>query len=209
MISIAIVEDIEEIREPMFQFFQSQNEFLALFTAGSVEEFFETLDPDNPPDVILLDIGLPGISGLGAIKLIKGRIPKSEIIMLTVFDDANKIFQAISSGASGYLLKNTSLEKIKESVIEVHNGGAQMSSSIARKVFNYFNKSVSKESEYNLTNKEKEIVAQIVDGLSYKMIAANLGNSIETIKTHAKNIYKKLQVNSKAEVIAKSMRGEI
>ena len=209
MISIAIVEDIEEIREPMFQFFQSQNEFLALFTSGSVEEFFETLDPDMPPEVILLDIGLPGISGLGAIKLIKERIPNSEIIMLTVFDDANRIFQAISSGASGYLLKNTSLEKIKESVIEVHNGGARMSSSIARKVFNYFNKSVSKESEYNLTNKEKEVVAQIVDGLSYKMIASNLGNSIETIKTHAKNIYKKLQVNSKAEVIAKSMRGEI
>ncbi len=209
MISIAVVEDIEEIREPMFQFLQSQNDFLALFAAESVEEFFKTLDPDIPPDVILLDIGLPGISGLGAIKLIKERIPNSEIIMLTVFDDANKIFQAISSGASGYLLKNTSLEKIKESVIEVHNGGAQMSSSIARKVFNYFNKSVPKESEYNLSNKEKEIVAQIVDGLSYKMIAANLGNSIETIKTHAKNIYKKLQVNSKAEVIAKSLRGEI
>ncbi len=209
MISIAIVEDIEEIREPMFQFLQSQSEFLALFTAGSVEEFLEILDPELPPDVILLDIGLPGISGLGAIKLIKERIPKTEIIMLTVFDDANRIFQAISSGASGYLLKNTSLEKIKESVIEVYNGGAQMSSSIARKVFNYFNANVSKESEYNLTNKEKEIVAQIVDGLSYKMIASNLGNSIETIKTHAKNIYKKLQVNSKAEVIAKSLRGEL
>ncbi len=209
MISIAIVEDIEEIREPMFQFLQSQSEFLVLFTAGSVEEFFETLDSELPPDVILLDIGLPGISGLGAIKLIKERIPNSEIIMLTVFDDANKIFQAISSGASGYLLKSTSLEKIKESVIEVYNGGAHMSSSIARKVFNYFNANVSKKSEYNLTNKEKEIVAQIVDGLSYKMIAANLGNSIETIKTHAKNIYKKLQVNSKAEVIAKSLRGEL
>ncbi len=209
MISIAIVEDIEEIREPIFEFLQTQKEFVVLFASGSVEEFFDTFDPELPPDIILLDIGLPGISGLGAIKLIKEKLPKTEIIMLTVYDDANKIFQAISSGASGYLLKNTPLEKIKESVIEVANGGAQMSSSIARKVFNYFNNNVSTDSEYSLTKKEKEIVAQIVDGLSYKMIAANLGNSIETIKTHAKNIYKKLHVNSKAEVVAKSMRGEI
>ncbi len=209
MISIALVEDIEEIRESMFQFLQSQPEFIVLFASDSVESFFETYDFELPPDIILLDIGLPGISGLGAIKLIKERLPNSEIIMLTVYDDANRIFQAISAGASGYLLKNTPLEKIKESILEVSKGGAQMSASIARKVFNYFNENVPKESEYNLTSKEKEIVAQIVDGLSFKMIAANLGNSLETIKTHAKNIYKKLHVNSKAEVIAKSMRGEI
>ncbi len=209
MISIALVEDIEEIRESMFQFLQSQSEFIVLFAADSVEYFFEIYDSELPPDIILLDIGLPGISGLGAIKLIKERLPNSDIIMLTVYDDANRIFQAISAGASGYLLKNTPLEKIKESIIEVANGGAQMSASIARKVFNYFNENIPKESEYNLTTREKEIVAQIVDGLSFKMIAANLGNSLETIKTHAKNIYKKLHVNSKAEVIAKSMRGEI
>ncbi len=209
MISIALVEDIEEIRESLVQFLQTQPEFIVLFASDSVENFFETYDFELPPDIILLDIGLPGISGLGAIKLIKERLPNSEIIMLTVYNDANRIFQALSAGASGYLLKNTPLEKIKESIIEVSKGGAQMSASIARKVFNYFNENVPQESEYNLTSKEKEIVAQIVDGLSFKMIATNLGNSLETIKTHAKNIYRKLHVNSKAEVIAKSMRGEI
>ncbi len=208
MISIAIIEDIKDIRELVVEYLSAQELFLCEISSGSVEEFFDSLDSNLTPDIILLDIGLPGISGLGAIKLIKEKLPETEIIILTVHDDSEKIFQAISSGVSGYLLKNTPLEKIKEAIIEVHNGGSQMSSSIARKVMNFFNK-VSYKSKYNLTPREKEIVAGIVDGLSYKMIAANLGITVGTIKTHAKNIYKKMQVHSKSEIVAKSLRGEV
>ncbi|RMD51188.1 MAG: DNA-binding response regulator [Ignavibacteria bacterium] len=208
MISVAVVEDIKDIREPLFEFLSNQDEFLCEVKAGSVEEYLELINDKLPVDVVLLDIGLPGLSGLGAIQLIKERTPETQIIMLTVFDDPNKIFRALQSGAIGYLLKNTPLMEIKKSILEAYSGGSPLSPDIARKVVRFFEqpKSVIKNP---LTEKEKEIVAGMVDGLSFKMIAANMGNSIETIKSHTKNIYRKLHVNCKAEVIAKSLRGEI
>jgi DNA-binding NarL/FixJ family response regulator len=208
MISIAVIEDIRDIREIMTEYLNNQQEFLCKISVGSVEDFLNNLNTNISIDVILLDIGLPGISGLAAIKIIKEKLPETEILILTIHDDSEKIFQAISSGVSGYLLKNTPLEKIKEAIVDVNNGGSQMSSSIARKVFNYFS-GISFNSNNHLTAREKEIVAGLVDGLSYKMIAANLGITVATIKTHAKNIYRKLQVHSKSEIVAKSFRGEI
>lgn len=208
MISIAVIEDVKNIRDIMIEYLNNRQEFLCKISVGSVEEFFKELEINISPDVILLDIGLPGISGLDAIKSIKEKLPDTEIIILTIHDDSEKIFQAISSGVSGYLLKNTPIEKIKEAIIDVYNGGSQMSSSIARKVINHF-ANIPKQSENNLTNKEREVIAGIVDGLSYKMIAANMGITVGTIKTHAKNIYRKLQVHSKSEIVAKSFRGEI
>lgn len=209
MISVGIIEDQKDLREPLFEFISSRDEFLCEVAAGSVEEFFEKSGNNELTiDVILLDIGLPGISGLTAIKLIKDKWPETNIIMLTVFDDPEKIFQAIQAGAVGYLIKNTPLEKIKESIIDTYNGGTSLSPDIARKVLDFFEKQKRKV-ESPLTEKEKQIVAGMVDGQSFKMIAANLGNTLDTIKSHAKNIYRKLQVNSKAEVIAKSFRGEI
>ncbi len=208
MISIAAIEDNKDIRELMVEYLNNQQLFICNISVGCVEDFFKELKENISPDIILLDIGLPGISGLGAIKILKERLPNTEIIILTVHDDSDKIFQALSSGVSGYLLKNTPLEKIKEAIIDIYNGGSQMSSSVARKVIGFFN-AVPYKSEYNLTQREKEIVAGLVDGLSYKMIAANLGIAVGTIKTHSKNIYKKLQVHSKSEIVAKSLRGEI
>ncbi|MBU0561539.1 MAG: response regulator transcription factor [Bacteroidetes bacterium] len=209
VISIAIIEDIDDIRIPMREFLSSCAEFLCDIDASSVEEFLEKYRDDVQLDVILLDIGLPGISGLGAIQLIKERIPNCLILMSTIHDEAEKIFQALKSGASGYLLKDTPLADVKNAIVEVYEGGAPMSPPIARKVINYFNKNETKITAANITTKEKEIIAQMVDGMSLKMIAANLGNSVETIKYHTKNIYKKLHVNSKTEVVAKSLRGEI
>lgn len=209
MISVAIVEDLEDIRNPLFEFISTREEFICNIAVESVEDFLKAADKnDFPVDVILLDIGLPGISGLSAIKLIKEKLPDVNIIMLTVFDDSDKIFGAIQAGAVGYLMKNTPLEKIKQAIIDTYNGGTTLSPEVARKVLNFFEKPKS-EIESPLTEKEKQIVACMVDGQSFKMIAANLGNTLETIKSHAKNIYRKLHVNSKAEVIAKSLRGEI
>lgn len=209
MISVAIVEDLEDIRNPLFEFISTREEFICNIAVESVEDFLKAADKnDFPVDVILLDIGLPGISGLSAIKLIKEKLTDVNIIMLTVFDDSDKIFGAIQAGAVGYLMKNTPLEKIKQAIIDTYNGGTTLSPEVARKVLNFFEKPKS-EIESPLTEKEKQIVACMVDGQSFKMIAANLGNTLETIKSHAKNIYRKLHVNSKAEVIAKSFRGEI
>lgn len=209
MISVAIVEDLEDMRNPLFEFISTREEFICNIAVESVEDFLKAADKnDFPVDVILLDIGLPGISGLSAIKLIKEKLPDVNIIMLTVFDDSDKIFGAIQAGAVGYLMKNTPLEKIKQAIIDTYNGGTTLSPEVARKVLNFFEKPKS-EIESPLTEKEKQIVACMVDGQSFKMIAANLGNTLETIKSHAKNIYRKLHVNSKAEVIAKSFRGEI
>ena len=209
MISLAIIEDINNIRETLKEFLSTQDDILVEMTAGSVEEFLKFLNKENTIDVILLDIGLPGISGLGAIEHLKYKLPSIEIIMLTVHDEPDKIFRAIKSGASGYILKSTPLAEIKDAVLEVINGGAPMSPPVARKVIQFFDQTKKFVKKNNLTEKERTIISYMVDGQSFKMIAANLNNSIETIKHHCKNIYRKLHVNSKAEVIAKSIRGEI
>jgi DNA-binding NarL/FixJ family response regulator len=209
MISIAIIEDIKNIRDTLKEFLSTQKEILVESVSGSVEEFLKTLDEEGSIDVILLDVGLPGISGLGAIQMLKDKVPLSEIIMLTIYDDPDKIFRAIKSGASGYLLKSTPLKEIKEAILEVVNGGAPMSPPVARKVIQFFDSTKKIKTKNNLTEKERIIISYMVDGQSFKMIAGNLNNSIETIKYHCKSIYKKLHVNSKSEVVAKSIRGEI
>ncbi len=209
MITVAIVEDIKDIREPLKEFLSEQEEFLCQTAEESVEAFFDNYNKELPPDVILLDIGLPGISGLAAISLIKEQLPDSEIIMLTVHEEHDKIFSALKAGASGYLIKSTPLLKIKEAIMDVNKGGAPMSPPIARKVIKFFDVEEVNNKESLLTKKEEKIVHYIVDGLNYKMIAANLNVTIDAIKYHLKNIYKKLQINSKGELIAKSIRGEI
>ncbi len=210
MISIAIIEDIDDIRLPLQGFLKSQGNFLCDIAVPSAEDFFEALKTEEiPPDVILLDIGLPGMSGLSAIHEIKLKLPEVEIIMLTVYEDAGKIFEALRAGATGYLVKNSSLSEIKNAINEIASGGSPMSPSIARKVIEFFSGNKKIKPENHLTEKERKVVYGIVEGKTYKEIAEMLGNTPETIKHHTKNIYRKLHVNSKAEVVAKYMRGEI
>lgn len=209
VISAAIIEDIADTRDGIAEYLDKQPNILCKIKTGSVEEFLKITNKDTALDVVLLDIGLPGISGINGIKLIKEIHPGINILMLTVYEDAENIFEALCSGAHGYLLKNTGLSKIKDAVEDVYKGGAPMSPQIARKVIQYFNPSKSLKPDNLLTNREKEIVAGLVDGLSYKMIATANHISIETVRFHIKNIYKKLHVNCKAEVITKSLRGEI
>ncbi len=214
MITVGIVEDDKDIRTGIQKYLSHQKEFLCEVTGESVEEFLAKAKQVEFPEVILSDIGLPGMSGIDGMRLIKEDHPETDIIMLTVYNDWQKIFDSLRAGASGYLIKNTPLAEIKKAIETVRAGGSVMSPEIARKVMEHFNSPATLQAEKSqpesiLTPKEKEIVIGLVDGLSYKLLADRMNISIDTIRFHIKNIYKKLHVNSKAEVISKSLRGEI
>lgn len=209
MITVAIIEDDEEIREGIQKYLNRQPGFSCRVAEESIEAFGARDYEDDWPDVILMDIGLPGMSGIDGIKLIKRQYPEIDIVMLTIYHDSHKIFEALRAGASGYLLKNTPLAEIKEALEQLKAGGAPMSPQIARKVIEFFSRSNKPEPQSPLTAKEQELVVGLVDGLSYKLIAERMNISVETVRFHIKNIYQKLHVHSKAEVITKSLRGEI
>lgn len=207
---IGIVEDNKKIRDLIQRYLDMQDDMKCPVAVDSVEEMLEFLEVHAKPDVLLMDIQLPGMSGIKGMEIIKEKYPEIEIIMLTVYHDSHKIFDSLKAGASGYLLKHTSLPEIKESIDNLLKGGAPMSPQIARKVITHFNEKAPKKNEKSmLTSREQDIVTGLVDGLSYKMIADRYDISIDTVRAHIRNIYKKLHVNSKAEVIAKSLRGEI
>jgi len=209
MINVGIVEDDSEIREAICSYLNDQENIRCELAEESVEKFIRFLYPDKLPNVILMDIGLPGMSGISGIKLIKERYPEIDILMLTVHNDPHKIFQSLCAGATGYLLKTTPLTEIKRFIEELSLGGAPMSPQIARRVIEYFQEGKEERKPSPLTEKEKEIVLDLVDGLSYKMIADKQSVSIDTVRTHIKHIYNKLHVHSKADVIRKSLQGEI
>ncbi|TNE71349.1 response regulator transcription factor [bacterium] len=221
MKEISIIEDNEKIRTLIQKFLDNQPEFTCTRVFDAVEPFLQELKTKTHPNVVLMDIDLPGMNGIEGMKLIKSQYPNIEIIMLTIYHDSHKIFDSLCAGASGYLLKHTSLPEIKESIEVVLNGGSVMSPQIARKVMTYFSssghtpdlskeaKEADKNAENELTMREREIVIGLVDGLSYKMIGDRMDISLDTVRAHIRNIYRKLHVNSKAEVIAKSLRGEI
>ncbi len=209
MINVAIVEDDKIIREGVAEYLNSLEDMFCSLATDSVERMLHSLQCTECPEVFLMDIGLPGISGINGIKLIRDQFDDTNILMFTIYNDSHKIFQSLCAGASGYLLKNTPFEDISEAIRIVHGGGSFMSPQIARKVINYFQEKEKKTHVSPLTYKEKEIVLGLVDGLSYKMIADQAYISIETVRSHIKNIYKKLHVHSKAEVIRKSLSGEI
>jgi len=204
MISIAIIEDIDEIRESIKEFLSAQNDFIVASASNSVETFL-SYNHDLTPEILLLDIGLPGMSGLSGIKFIKQKFPQIDIIILSVYNDPDKIFEALCLGAVGYLLKNTPLPKILESLRDCASGGSPISPQIAKKVIEFFKPKSNNQTDC-LTDKEKQIVDCLVEGLSYKETAERLINSVDTIRHHIKNIYKKLHVNSKAEVINKILK---
>ncbi len=207
-INLAIVEDDPLVRENLELFFDNPPEFSVLLSVGSMEEFLERANPRYSINAILLDIGLPGMSGLSGIRLIKQNYPKADIIILSAYEDSDRIFKALCAGAVSYLTKRSELNTIKEAIQIVTRGGSYMSPGIARKVIGHFAPK-AKNPDDALTPRQEQIVMGLVDGLSYKMIADKYLISVETVRDHIKKIYKKLQVNSKAEVIRKKLEGEI
>ena len=207
MIHVAIIEDTEDIRLNLCEYLQAAPEFNCVMCCDSVESFLDNNDYTALPDIILSDIGLPGKNGIEAIPFIKAKFPESDIVLFTVFNESEKVFKALCAGAVGYILKGTSLSEIKDALISIANGGSYMTPSIARNVISFFSP-VTIQTE-KLTERESEIVKALADGLSYKLIADKLSISLDAIRYHIKNIYKKLQVNSKAEVIRKVFRGEV
>lgn len=208
MINIGIIEDEGSVRENLQIFLNDQNDINVVQAAASVESFLESYDKTTPIDTLLLDIRLPGMSGLEGMRHIKNVAPEVDILILSAYDDSDTIFKALCGGAVSYISKRTELSKIKEAIISVNRGGAYMSPSIARKVITHFSPKPKKAGDI-LTARQEQIVQGLVDGLSYKMIADKYLISVETVRDHIKKIYKKLQVNSKAEVIRKKLKGEI
>ena len=204
-IALAIVEDDPIIRESLRTFLGGDPQFDLLYTAVSMEDFLQTLEQDARvvPSVIMLDIQLPGQSGIEGIPAIKKLRPGVDIIMLTTFEESEKIFAALCAGACSYLSKRVSLVTIRDAILTVHRGGSYMSPSIARKVVEHFAPMPKKE-DGPLTSRQQEIVDCIVNGLSYKMAADKLGISLDTVRTHIKHIYQILEINSKGELIKKT-----
>jgi DNA-binding NarL/FixJ family response regulator len=207
MINIALIEDDELVRNNLAEFLSHQKGLDCKISAGSVDDFFEKAKKVEQIDIVLSDIGLPGTTGIEAIPMIKKKFPDISIVILSVYADSERIFKALCAGAVGYLQKDTPAEEILECINVISKGGSAMSPTIARKVVDYF----APKRTYNepLTAKEQQVIAAMVDGLSYKMIASRLGITLETVRQHIKNIYRKLHVNSKGEVIVKSLKGEI
>ena len=203
MINVAIVEDEDEVREGLAVLINGSEGFRCILTYPSAEKAL----PDiltNKPDVVLMDINLPGMSGIECTRKLKARQPDLPIMVLTVYDDDEKIFESLKAGASGYLLKKTPPAKLLEAILELHNGGSPMSSRIARKVVQAFQAMgpSSKDTE-NLSKREHEILSYLAKGYRYKEIAETLFISIETVRTHLRNIYEKLHVRSRSEAVLK------
>lgn len=208
-IRVTIFDDSADMREGLFHLISMTPGFVLAGSFADCTNAVNNIDQTNP-DVVLMDIDMPLVSGIEAVHIIKGSFPQLNILMLTVFEDEVKIFEALRSGASGYLLKKTHPAKLLEAIQEVQRGGAPMSESIAKKVVEFFGKeSKPKHNGYLLTVREKEVLQFLVQGHSYKMIAAELYITIETIRSHIKHIYDKLHVNSKSEAVVKAIKDRL
>jgi DNA-binding NarL/FixJ family response regulator len=202
MVKAIMFEDSRTFRNTLSDYFESSDKvFLAASFAHADDAVSQVRK--HQPDVVLMDIQMPGTTGLDALRQIKAASPNTKVMILTSFDDADKIFTAICGGASGYLLKGEDVENIEKAIGDIDNGGGNMSPSIARKAMDMFKENMVKgEPEYaNLTARQKEVLTCLVNGLSYKMIAAKLNISYETVSDHIKLIYKKLHVNSATEAV--------
>ncbi len=202
-IKVAILEDKKDIRENLEILLNSADDIVCTGVFANYNAAVENI-PELKPDVILMDINLPGKSGIDCVRTLKPKLPETQMIMLTMYDDSELVFEALSSGATGYLLKRTPPAKLLESIKEVFNGGSPMSMEIARKVVMSFNRmNKQKKIREELTDREWEILTHLSKGLRYKEIAEQLFISVETVRTHLRKIYEKLQVHSATEAVLK------
>lgn len=203
MLTICIIEDIPEINEGLVDLLEKDHRFSIIGNFTTAEKAMLEI-PQLMPDIVISDINLPDKSGIDALKYIKNLFSQIQFIMFTIYEDSDQVFDALKSGASGYILKNTTPNKIIESIIELSEGGSPMSPSIARKVINTFNSNLSsKKVENLLTHREFEVLELLSKGFLYKEIADQLSISISTVKRHINHIYEKLQVQNKTEAVNK------
>ena len=208
-IRVAIVEDQRDIREGLTTLINGTDGYRCTGAYRSMEEGLEGIKR-NMPDIALCDIGLPGMSGIEGIRILKERHPQLQLMMLTVYDDDDRIFDALCAGACGYLLKRTSPKRLLESLSEAASGGAPMSPEVASRVIKLFRDIRPPEkADYELTPHETRLLKLIVQGHNYTTAAEELGVSYNTVKFHMRRIYEKLQVHSKSEAVAKALRDRI
>jgi DNA-binding NarL/FixJ family response regulator len=208
-VGVAIIEDQREVREGLAILINGTPGFHCTGSFRTMEDALRQISA-RLPEVILTDIGLPGMSGTEGIRILKQRYPDIPVVALTVYDHEGEIFDALCAGANGYLLKNTPPSRLLDSLREVINGGAPMSPEVARRVLRLFREFRPPErADHNLTQQESELLKLLVEGHNYKTAAAELSISVNTVKFHLKNIYEKLQVHSKSEAVAKALRDRI
>jgi DNA-binding NarL/FixJ family response regulator len=211
MIKVAVVEDNNTIREGLKILIDGTSGYSCIGVFANCEVMLKNIEKSDP-DILLMDIGLPGMSGIEGIKKLKVILPGLTILVLTVYEENELIFDALCAGASGYLVKKTPPSKLMEAIEEAYKGGAPMSSNIARKVIEIFHNTKQNKSESNtnlLTPREKEILTKLVEGSNFKAIADSLFISIDTVRFHFKNVYKKLHVHSQSEAVSKAIREKL
>ena len=206
MISVSIVDDEKKLCKSIATFLNGSVGFRCASIYGSAEAALQHLQADQP-DVVLMDINMPGMDGIECVKRLKTLAPQIQILMLTVYEDTERIFKALAAGATGYLLKRLEPEELLQAIRDVHAGGSPMSNSIARKVVASFQAAhLAGEKQNSLSQREQAVLDCLAEGLAYKQIADQLGISINTIRTHLRHIYEKLHVQSRTEAVAKYLR---
>ena len=209
-IRVVVFEDNKSLRQSLYQLINGSEGFNCV---GAFEDCLNVVEniEDTKPDVVLMDIQMPEINGIEAVSMLREKYPALKILMQTIFEDSEKIFQSILAGASGYILKSTSPSRILDFIKETYEGGAPMSPSVATKVMKMITQQFPslKLNTFNLSDREKEILSCLVNGMSYKLIADACFISIDTVRGHIRNIYEKLHVHSKGEAVAKAIKGNI
>lgn len=207
-VSLSIVEDKADFRESLLQILAKARGYRCLHTYGTGEEALQGI-PASPPDVVLMDINLPGMNGVECVRRLHAQVPTVRVIMLTVHDNTENIYAALKAGASGYLLKRTSPAKLLEAIQDVLDGGAPMSSVIARKVVQSFQHAEPADQKWeNLSSREQEVLEMLAKGYLYKEISDQLHLGLGTIKTYIRRIYEKLHVQSRTEAVLKYLGQE-
>lgn len=205
-ISVSIVEDNDKLRGTLARVINRADGFRCISDYANAEDALKDL-PQIRPDVVLMDINLPGMNGVDCVRQLKQLLPQTQVMMLTVYEDTENIFNALTAGANGYMLKRTSTKDLLEAIHEVHRGGSPMTMHIARKVVSSFQKTAATaQSTENLSEREQQVLDLLSQGLMYKEIADKLAISYETVHTYIRRIYEKLQVRTRTEAVAKFLR---
>lgn len=208
MIKVSIVEDNNTIREGLAALIRGTDNYDCVGAYVDCETFLEEMDSIKC-DIVLMDIGLPGMNGIEGVKKAKEKDPDINILMLTIYEENNVVFEALCAGACGYLVKKTPPTRLLEAIKDAHEGGSPMSSHIARQVINVFQQNANIEGtddKYNLSDREKDVLKLLADGNNYQQIADSLFISVDTVRHHIRNVYKTLHVHSQSEAVAKAIR---